>query len=135
MFSAPMILTTSLQRLLRTVRATAATPRRSTDGDDGSQEARPPPAARPSGPAWPPGSPSTGAGRHSAGRASRTSPYSLRWSGPPRPQSRHCTSRQVRRSCRLPLLKARRSPRTTINPTLIPLPSLSCITYNVLGLL
>lgn len=28
------------------------------------------PAARPSGPGWPPGSPSIGAGRHSAGRAS-----------------------------------------------------------------
>lgn len=115
-----MIVTTSLHRLLRTGRATAATPRRSTDGDHGSQ--RNLPATRPSGPAWPPGSPSIGAGRHSAGRASRTSPYSLRWTWPPHPQSRHCTSRQVRRSCRLPLLRARRSPRTTINPALIPLP-------------
>lgn len=38
-----MIVTASLHRLLRTGRATAATPRLRTDGDDRSQEAGPPP--------------------------------------------------------------------------------------------
>lgn len=41
---------------------------------------------------------------------------------PPHPQRRHCSSRQVLRGCRLPLSRARRSPRTTINTALIPLP-------------
>lgn len=75
------------------------------------------PAARRSGPAWPPGFPGSGAGRRSAGRASRTPPRSPIGTGPPHRQCHHRSSGQVRR-CQPPLPSAKRNPRTATNTAL-----------------
>nr|XP_060490091.1 LIM domain-binding protein 3-like [Panthera onca] len=78
------------------------------------------PAAQPSGPAGPQAP--LASVRPPLSRASRASPYTSQGPGPPHPQRHHCSSRQVRRGCWLPLSRARRSPRTAINTALIPLP-------------
>lgn len=79
------------------------------------------PAARRSGPAWPPGSPDISAGRRSASRTSRTS-RSPREKGPPHPQSHNCSSRQVHRRFRPLLPRAEQSSKTSTNAALISLP-------------